>query len=141
MKSSTIILVIVGIVFFTAIIYFANTKVAEKKNDAITPTPIVSPTGIEQMRTTIRGKVICLSHRDTSGPQTMECAYGLKADDGRNYAINSNLLSQGIPTYNVGDTISANGTVTPVEELSADIWQKYDIYGIFSITDSLVVEK
>lgn len=141
MKSSTLVIVILGIIFFCVVIYFANIKVAEKKNDLITPTPIVSPTSATQLRTTLRGQVICLPHRDTSGPQTLECAYGLKADDGNSYAINANLVSQEIPAYNVGDTIKANGTITPIEQLSADIWQKYDVVGIFSITDSLVIEK
>ncbi len=141
MKSSTLVIVILGIIFFCVVIYFANIKVAEKKNDLITPTPVASPTGITPQIATIRGEVVCLSHRDKNGPQTLECAYGLKADDGNNYAINANLVSQEIPAYNVGDTIKANGTITPIEQLSADIWQKYDVVGIFSITDSLVIEK
>jgi hypothetical protein len=35
----------------------------------------------------VRGTMVCLPHKDTSGPQTMECAFGLKADDGRYYAL------------------------------------------------------
>lgn len=35
----------------------------------------------------ISGIIICLPHRNTNGPQTMECAFGLKADDGNNYGL------------------------------------------------------
>lgn len=37
--------------------------------------------------TTITGEVICLPHKDTSGPQTLECAIGIKGDTGGNYAL------------------------------------------------------
>ena len=36
---------------------------------------------------TISGEMICLPHRNTSGPQTMECAFGLKGEDGNNYGL------------------------------------------------------
>lgn len=35
----------------------------------------------------IRGTVVCLPHRDTGGPITMECAFGLKDDQGNYYAL------------------------------------------------------
>lgn len=36
---------------------------------------------------TITGTPTCLPHKDTSGPTTLECAIGLKGDDGRYYAL------------------------------------------------------
>ena len=36
---------------------------------------------------TISGTPICLPHKDTHNPVTLECAAGLKGDDGRNYAL------------------------------------------------------
>ena len=33
------------------------------------------------------GTAVCLPHRDTSGPQTLECAVGLLADDGTHYQL------------------------------------------------------
>lgn len=35
----------------------------------------------------LRGTSVCLPHLDTSGPQTMECAIGLKTEDGTYYAL------------------------------------------------------
>ena len=36
---------------------------------------------------TITGTPTCLPHKDTNGPVTLECALGLKGDDGRYYAL------------------------------------------------------
>lgn len=33
------------------------------------------------------GKVVCLPHKNSDGPQTMECAIGLHGDDQRYYAL------------------------------------------------------
>jgi type II secretory pathway pseudopilin PulG len=35
----------------------------------------------------VQGTVVCLPHRDTGGPITMECAFGLKDDQGNYYAL------------------------------------------------------
>ncbi len=46
--------------------------------------PSVPPQGTA---ISVRGTMVCLPHKDTSGPQTMECAFGIKADDGRYYGL------------------------------------------------------
>lgn len=43
-----------------------------------------APIGVEM---TIEGEVVCLPHKDTDGPQTMECAFGVKLDNGTYYAL------------------------------------------------------
>lgn len=91
----------------------------------------------EPYRATLSGEYLCLPHVDTSGPQTLECAFGLKTDDGTYYALDFNLMSQAILDLQTGQHISASGVVTPIERLSTDHWQKYPIVGIFSVTDSL----
>ena len=49
------------------------------------PDPSAPSTGLDIK---ITGTTICLPHRNPSGPQTMECALGLKGDDGNNYGLN-----------------------------------------------------
>ena len=50
----------------------------------------------------LTGIYLCLPHRDTSGPQTMECALGMQTDDGAYYALDFN--SAQIPsTLRAGD--------------------------------------
>lgn len=86
----------------------------------------------------LEGKIICLPHRDTSGPQTMECAYGIQASDGSNYSLDTQKIdSSNPPMYNTEDRVRATGLITPIEALSSDQWKKYDIKGIFTATTPL----
>jgi hypothetical protein len=99
------------------------------------------PAAFEPYRATLTGEQVCLPHKDTSGPQTLECAIGLKTDVGEYYAIDMSLMSQEHQPITNGERFTANGMVTPIERLSTDHWQKYDVEGIFSITDSVVIER
>jgi hypothetical protein len=85
----------------------------------------------------LRGTYTCLPHLDTSGPQTMECALGIKSDESdRYYALDTSLVQSGgmmmLPT---GTHMSVSGILTPVEMLSSI--QKYDIAGIIRVTNIL----
>lgn len=95
---------------------------------------------ITSYRGTLSGEVACLPHADTDGPQTMECAYGLKTDVGEYYALDLAMMSQQHAPLETGKRFSGNGLITPIEMLSSDHWQKYDIEGIFSVTDSAIQE-
>ncbi len=89
-------------------------------------------------RTTLTGTYVCLPHKDTTGPQTLECALGMKADDGNYYSLNFNLASQAPPNLATGDRFSASGVVTPTETLNSDYLRKtYNVKGVFSVTDSV----
>ena len=101
---------------------------AEKQGD---------PADIRSYRGTLTGEVVCLPHKDTSGPQTRECAIGMMTDVGEHYALDFHMMSQEHPGVDSGDRFTANGLITPIEMLSSDHWQKYDVEGIFSVTDSV----
>jgi hypothetical protein len=116
------VLLVGGFYAFNAYIY------AQKQGD---------PNDVRSYRGTLSGEVVCLPHVDTGGPTTLECALGLKTDVGEHYALDLAAMSQAQPGLNTGERISANGLITPVEMLSSDHWRKYDIEGIFSVTDSL----
>jgi hypothetical protein len=122
--AALVLLLIAGFYAFNAYIY------AEKQETAV----------VDRYRATLSGEVVCLPHADTDGPQTMECAIGLKTDTGEHYALDLNLMSEEHVPLNTGERIRANGMVTPVEMLSSDHWQKYAIEGIFSVTDSLEIQ-
>lgn len=117
------VVLVAGFYAFNAYIY------AEKQGD---------PGDIVTYRATLEGEVVCLPHVG-DGPHTMECAYGLKTDADEYYALDLALMSQEHGPLETGERISANGSVTPVEMLSSDHWRRYDIEGIFSVTDSLEV--
>ena len=87
-------------------------------------------------RQTITGTYDCLPHRNTTGPQTAECAFGIREDgSGDYYAINTMLMSSTdwmtIPT---GSKIRVDGVVVPFEQISTNTWQRYDIVGVVSAT-------
>lgn len=85
-------------------------------------------------RITVVGKRICLSHKDTTGPQTLECALGIKGDDGKTYALDMSKLTSttSISIANTANRLRIEGVFTPVEMLNTDAWQKYDMSGILS---------
>lgn len=94
------------------------------------------PQAIASYRGVLAGEYVCLPHKDVSGVQTDECAFGMKTEAGEFYAVDMNLLSQNVPQMTIGDKFQATGVITPIEMLSSDHWQKYNVKGIFSITDS-----
>ena len=67
---------------------------------------------------TVKGQSVCLPHRDMDGPQTMECAQGLKTSDGIYYAI------QGVVNRDNDNTVEASGMLVP-----ASGKEKYNITG------------
>lgn len=84
-------------------------------------------------RTSITGKWICLPHTDTSGPQTMECAFGIREEEtGNNYAVNTMLMSVAPVDYATETRVRVSGVLVPVEQLSG--MEKYDIAGVMNAT-------
>jgi hypothetical protein len=120
--AALVLLLIVAFYAFNAYIY------NEKQGD---------PQDIVSYRGTLTGTHTCLPHADTDGPHTMECAAGIKTDEGEHYALDFSLMSQENPGIDSGDRFTATGLITPVEMLSSDHWRKYAIKGIFSVTDSV----
>lgn len=46
-----------------------------------------APGGVEKQSVVLKGKIICLPHKNTSGSQTMECAFGLEDEQGNKYGL------------------------------------------------------
>lgn len=87
-------------------------------------------------QTTLTGSSTCLPHKDTTGPQTLECAMGLKTADNKYYALDLTAVSQtgsGMLMLQNGSTVTVSGLLTPIEMLSTDHWQKYNVQGIMSV--------
>lgn len=77
----------------------------------------------------IQGNIVCLPHKDTNGPQTLECAFGLKDDSGRYFA-----LRDSDPGYK---NITGAGTEARVEiegEFTPQVDTKYQSIGVIEIT-------
>ena len=87
---------------------------------------------------TLTGSVTCLPRKDGSPPR--ECTQSLRVGT-EYYGLDFNLMSEAQPTVTLGDVLTGTGLVTPIERLSTDHWQPYDIKAIFSITDPVTVTK
>lgn len=83
---------------------------------------------------TISGEIDCLPHKG-SGERTLECAYGLRSDDGNHYGLEG-LSQEDLMTgkVSVGRVVEVRGWFRPALPS-----EKYDIAGTIEI-DSLVVE-
>lgn len=76
--------------------------------------------------TTKTGVITCLPHKG-DGPHTMECAFGLKADDGKHYGLRYLWeVAPGMTETNVRVSISGVFSPAPSDE-------KYDIAGYIDV--------
>lgn len=83
---------------------------------------------------TLTGTFMCLPHKEQGEFETMECAFGMQTADGKYYAVDLGLSSEGGVEPPMGEEFTATGVFTPIEQLSNDYWQRYPIEGIFSVT-------
>lgn len=72
-----VILVVLAVALFVGAM-FAIIAATKDKNNSV-------PRIGEQI--TIEGEFVCLPHKDTGGPQTLECASGIKTDSGEYYGL------------------------------------------------------
>jgi hypothetical protein len=125
----------IGIVLAITLISFLtlNNYVYDAKQEG----PVEITDSFEPYRAALTGEYVCLPHVNTDGPQTDECAIGIKTEAGEYYVLDFNLMSETPPQFTVGDRFTASGVITPIERLSTDHWRQYPVEGIFSVTDSV----
>lgn len=131
MKKLLLILALVIIVPLLAFFLLNNFIYTQKQS---TQQPNVEP-----YTATLTGYYECLPHTDSSVPQTDECVYGMRTDDGEYYALDFSSLPEETIKLIDGERVSGTGTVTPIEMLSTDQWKKYPIKGILSVSEPLEI--
>ena len=91
--------------------------------------PVKAPTPQAQ-KIRVKGTIVCLPHKDTSGPQTLECAHGLQSDeDGKYYG-----LAYTDPNF-ANPSALPTGEVAVIEgNLKEQNDSKYDVVGIIEVT-------
>ena len=123
---SVIILIVMVIVGWFVLTRDVPENVLDAGNEGVTTPP---------ERITIEGQYECLPHRDTSGPQTLECATGLLGEDGKHYALSFMALETGIPTdLAIGSRIRIEGPILPAAALNQDITERYVFDGLITVT-------
>jgi hypothetical protein len=75
---------------------------------------------------TVTGVVVCLPHKDTSGPQTLECAFGVKDKTGSYYGLRDE-------SHRFMASIQTGKTITVTGVLRSDPKTIYDIKEIIEI--------
>lgn len=112
------------------------TLAVEKKTDGLWTITDVEKGAYSKIpeRTSVVGFWECLPHKDTSGPQTLECAFGIAVDPDKHYGVNTMLMARYPVDYPTGTRVRVEGVLVPKEELSADHWQKYLMDGIINAT-------
>jgi hypothetical protein len=96
------LLIVIAIVAATVLVLRPDTS--EPKPSTNTP-----PTTSDQ---TFTGEAVCLPHKDTTGAQTLECALGIKLDDGTYYGLRS---ERNLDGFEVGKQLKVTGTLKAEE--------------------------
>lgn len=120
-KNSIIILVILILIALGFWVFIPErVKAPVENNNGDIPKTIV-----------VNGTWECLPHKDTSGPQTLECAFGILEDiTGKHYAVDASLIENNALDYPTASHLQIEGLMVPLNQLSTDMWQKYPIVGI-----------
>lgn len=125
-RSSPLLTVSTLLVAVGCILLTACTETSARKDDGLPVAP---------RQVSLTGTSVCLPHRDTSGPQTMECAFGLKTDDGSFYALDLSLSSQDILSVTpMDERMAFSGTLVPLDDIDERLWDTYDIVGQLRVT-------
>jgi hypothetical protein len=119
-------------------IYPVTLKMEKRGGSWLIVSATKGPRGTIPQRVTMTGVYTCLLHRNTSGPQTLECAEGFKEDGGKTYALDGSLAAstQTMGLIRSGVQVRVQGVLTPAEMLSTDRWQNYQMSGILSVTSA-----
>lgn len=97
-----------------------------------TSTPATSTPSTSGVPASITGEFTCLPHRNTSGPQTMECAFGLKDAQGNYYALNFNdQLS--VPNYQNGEKYVVKGKFVSFDKMDKRTAEIYNVMGLIQV--------
>ncbi len=101
---------------------FSRRFVPKEKRDA---TPV---------QAMLKGEYACLPNKPTDGPVTLECALGLKADDGNYYALDMTAQDPTIRSViQVGQKMEANGNLLYIKDQNSWALKKYDIKGVLKV--------
>lgn len=82
----------------------------------------------------LEGSLTCLPHKDTSGPQTLECALGFEAKNGSFYSLDSGDMGDQLWNIPMGEPYLVTGRFTPIEALSSNYLQIYSVEGVITVT-------
>ncbi len=120
---------IISVLIFAAILIILLT-IAIANNKASAPSSPTQTNSQGNTVLTVEGEFVCLPHKDTSGPQTLECAFGIKSEN-TYYAVTDSTSDYSlISKAGTGDRVKVTGTF---KERSDSIYQDSGILTITSL--------
>lgn len=127
MKSKKIIIALGVVVVLAGLVGYAL-YMNGNTSELLDPTP---------QNVTLSGTYVCLPHLNPGEVQTEQCVFGLKTDDGIYYMVNFGASANAMDMFQSGEHIKAEGFTVIKEALSTNMWDKYNMKGIFTITQIL----
>jgi hypothetical protein len=125
-KQQTFIAIGTVLIFLAALGYVLSTgRLSSNQSANPAQTPSTPKNG---QAITATGTVTCLEHANASGPQTMECAMGLKTEAGSYYALGGD--NSVIMTLGGDQKVRVTGT------LSAPTTSTYKSAGTITVTSA-----
>ncbi|MFZ4500442.1 MAG: hypothetical protein ACOYMZ_03005 [Minisyncoccia bacterium] len=81
----------------------------------------------------VRGVLTCLPHKDQAPSTTLECAPGIRAENGDYYALDLAAVAAETMEYDYSGIVTVGGHFTPRSTLSNDYWYQYEMLGSISV--------
>ncbi len=129
---SLVVLLVVAVIAIKVLPYQGWKGDAAGSDQSGTPSGGAEP--VMMSTTTVVGTFACLPHKG-DGPHTMECAYGMKGENGSFYALDWSATPVSAFDLPMDRKYSVTGLYVPVEMLSSDHWKAYDIKGIIKVSE------
>lgn len=81
------------------------------------------------------GRIVCLPHKNSEGPQTMECAFGFQDQQGKYYSLHdTDPEYKNVSNAPMNVPVRVSGTFTLKED------DKYKSIGVIDVTSLTVVQ-
>lgn len=125
MTKTVIIIFIVSLLIIFGGYYYMNNNVNNR--EPISDQPNFSPSvSVQTEQVSVKGVLVCLPHKNSGGEQTLECAFGLKSNEGKHYALSD-------PGWKFLINTPMNTQVTVDGILTRKDDTKYDSVGVIEI--------
>lgn len=123
MKQKIALAVIIALVGIFVLSYKAFDSTDKKQT--------INPKDIPQ-QISIQGEFRCIPFKDEKNANPLDCTLGVRTDNNIYYAIDAQgeAAKQVLFSLETGAKIQIDGTLVPIEQISSDVWQKYDVSGI-----------
>ena len=120
MPKNIFVLIVIIVLAGTVFVYGSKDKV-----EPLTP--------LDLTQTSFTGEFVCLPHKNTDGPQTMECAFGLKAENGDYFALDFGTSTE-LMNQPMNKPLKVEGELVPIEVISSNLGQIYPVRGIIRVS-------